>query len=145
MILDQNLLFSDGQAITAAAGSDNTIDFGKSLQNPGVGNQDLYLFAVLTVDMTDGGSDSTLDVALESDSAEAFTPDKTRDLFTFPAASKAGTLKYAKFDPNGDGEQLQYQRLKYTPANGNLTTGSVMAGVIIGAAAWAAFAKNYVS
>lgn len=145
MILDENLLFSDNQAVTATAGSDNTLDLGSALQNPGVGNQDVYLFAVLTADMSDSGSDSALDVALESDSTSTFTPDQSRDLFTFPALSKAGTMKFAKFDPNGAGEQLEFQRFKYTPSNGNLTTGTITAGVIVGAAAWAAYAKNYVS
>lgn len=145
MILDQNLLFSDEQAITAAAGSTNTIDMGAALENVGVGNQDLYIFAVVTTAFTDAGSDSTLTVALESDSTTTISPDATRDLFTFAALSPVGTLKYAKFDPNGAGELLRYHRLKYTPANGDLTTGSITAGIVSGIAAFRAYAKNYVS
>lgn len=145
MILDQNLLFSDAQAVTAAAGSDNTIDLGAANQNPGVGEQDLYVFAVVTTAFTDGSSDSTLVVALESDSTTSITPDATRDLFTFAALSPVGTVKYAKLDPNGAGEMLRYHRLKYTPANGNLTTGSITAGIVVGISAFRAYAKNYVS
>lgn len=145
MILDQSLMFSDGQAVTATAASTNVLDMGAALQDPGVGNQDIYIYALCTAAMTDAGSDSTLAVALESDTSATIVPAQTRTLFTFPAASAAGTLKYAKFDPNGPGEILQFQQLKYTPANGNLTTGSFDAGIIIGAAAWRAYAKNYVS
>jgi hypothetical protein len=145
MILDANLEFSDGQAVTSAAGSDNTINTGKAGLQPGVGNQDLYLYTVVEEDMADSGSDSTLTVALEGDSTTTFTPDKTRDLYTFPAASPAGTLKYAKLDPQGEVENMQYLRLKYTPANGDLSGGKFSSGIIRGIAAWKAFAKNYVS
>ena len=122
MILDAELQFSDAQAVTAAAGSTNTIDLSQ-VRDIGTG-ESLYVVVACTVAMTDASSDSTLTVALEGDSTTTFTPDGTQDLFTFPATSAAGTVKIAKLDPGADPLQYQYIRLKYTPANGNLTTGS---------------------
>jgi hypothetical protein len=123
MLLDAQLLFSDAQAVTAAAASTNTVDFGAA-RDMGVG-ENLYVVVVCDVAMTDSGSDSTLAVALEGDSSESFTPDYTRTLFTFPATSAAGATKIAKLGP--DDLNLRYARLYYTPANGNLTTGSFTA------------------
>lgn len=144
MILDQNLLFSDAQAITAAADSTNILDLGKAAQNPGVGDQELYIFATVTEDFVDSGSDSTLEVKLTSGATD--TPSGTeRVLFTLPAVALAGTTLYAKFVPNGANELLQYHKLVYTPANGNLTSGKVTAGVVKGIDAFRAYAKNYQS
>ena len=123
MYVDAQLLFSDAQAVTAAAGSTNTIDFG-AVRDVGVGEQ-LYVVVLCDVAMTDGSSDSTLAVALEGDSTTTITPDYTRTLFTFGALSAAGTVKIAALGP--DDLNLQYARLKYTPANGDLSTGSFTA------------------
>lgn len=123
MFVDSQLLFSDAQAVTAAAGSTNTIDFG-AVRDIGVG-EPLYVVVVCDVAMTDSGSDSTLAVALETDSTTTFTPDATRTLFTFSALSAVGTTKIARLGP--DDINLQYARLKYTPAGGDLSTGSFTA------------------
>jgi len=123
MYVDSQLLFSDAQAVTATAASTNTIDFG-AVRDMGVGEQ-LYVVALVDVAFTDSGSDSTLAVALETDSTTSITPDATRTLFTFSALSAAGTVKIAALGP--DDINLQYAQLKYTPANGNLTTGSITA------------------
>lgn len=123
MLVDAQLLFSDAQAITAAAASTNIIDVAAA-RDLGTG-QDLYVVVCVDVAFTDGSSDSTLAVALECDSTDSFTPDSTRTLFTFPALSAVGDKKIAKLGP-GD-LNYRYARLYYTPANGNLTTGSVTA------------------
>lgn len=125
MYVDAQLMFSDAQAVTAAAGSDNTIDLS-AVRDIGTGDP-LYIVVLVDVAFTDGSSDSTLAVALEGDSTTSFTPDATRDLFTFAALSAAGTVKIAPFHPGGGPEGYRYIRLKYTPANGNLTTGSLTA------------------
>lgn len=123
MYVDALLLFSDAQAVTAAAASTSHIDLG-AVRNMGVG-EELYVVVSCDVAMTDSGSDSTLAVALEGDSTTTFTPDYTRTLFTFSALSAAGTVKIAKLSP-GDAN-LRYLQLKYTPAGGDLTTGSFTA------------------
>lgn len=123
MILDNTLVFSDAQAVTATAASTNLVDFG-AVRNMGVG-ENLYVVVLLDVAMTDSGSDSTITVALEGDSTTTVTPDYTRNLFTFSAVSAAGTMKIARLSPAD--VALQYLQLKYTTANGDLTTGSFTA------------------
>lgn len=125
MIMDSLLLFSDAQAVTSAAASDSVVDLG-SARNIGVG-EDLYIVAILDVAMADTGSDSTLAVALEGDSTSSFTPDSTITLFTFAAISAIGTKKVAKVPP--DFMNLRFARLKYTPAGGDLSAGSITAFV----------------
>jgi len=127
MIHDAQNLFSDEQAVTSAAGSTNTLDLG-ILRDIGTG-ETLYVVVIVDVAMTDDSSNSTLAVALEGDSTTSFTPDGTQTLFTFPATSAIGTKKIAKLDPSSDPLQYRYIRLKYTPANGDLSTGTFTAFV----------------
>lgn len=130
MFVDKQTLFSDAQAITAAAASTNYIDLGPgALRDIGTG-EDLYVFVSVDVAFTDGSSDSTLTVALEGDSTTTITPDGSETLFTIPALAAAGAVYYAKLAPGGAAQQFRYVQLKYTPNNGNLTTGTVTAGVV---------------
>ena len=129
MFIDAQLLFSDAQAVTAAAGSTNTIDLS-AVRDIGNGRP---LFIVVTVDvaLTDIGSDSSVTVALEGDSTTTFTPDGTINLFTIPAVSAAGSIFIASLSPSAAPLQFQYIRLLYTPNNGNLTTGSFTAFIAL--------------
>lgn len=122
MFLDAQLLFSDAQAVTAAAASTNSIDLG-AVRDIGTG-ENLYLVVTVDVAMTDTGSDSSLAVAIEGDSTTTFTPDGTHTVFTIPAVSAAGAIFVHKLDPSSAALQYRYIQLKYTPNNGNLTTGS---------------------
>jgi hypothetical protein len=122
MILDAQLQFSDAQAVTAAAGSTNTIDLG-AVRDIGTG-EDLYIVVSVQTTLTDGGSNTGTTVALEGDSTTTFTPDGTQDLFSFDQAAAAGTVKIAKLDPGAAPLQYQYIRLKYTPSGANLTGGA---------------------
>ena len=127
MLLDAHNLYSDAQAITAAAASTNLIDHGIA-RDMGVG-ENLYVVLVVDVALTDSGSDSTLAVTIETDSTAAFgSATTTQTLFTVAAAAAIGTRYYARLAPDAINEQ--FSRLKYTPANGNLTTGSVTAGIV---------------
>lgn len=125
MIVDKQNAFCEAQAVTAAAGSTNTIDLGIA-RDPGTG-EDLYIVVVVTTALTDGGSNTGTVVALEGDSTTSITPDGTRDLFTFAQAAAAGTVKYARLQPGGAPEQYQYLRLKFTPSGANLTGGAFSA------------------
>lgn len=125
MILDKEHEFSSEQAVTSAAGSTNTIDLG-AVRDIGTG-EPLYVVVVVDVAMTDTGSNSTLTVALEGDSTTTFTPDGTQDLFTIPAVTAAGQVFYARLDPGAAPLAYRYIRLKYTPNNGDLSTGSFSA------------------
>lgn len=140
MIMDNLLLFSDAQAITAAAGSDNTVDLGIA-RDIGTGEN---LWVALTVDVafTDSSSDSTLTVALEGDSTTSFTPDGTQTLFTIPALAAIGDKFYARINPDF-AANYRYVRLKYTPNNGNLSAGSVTASIVKDIAKFVPYAKGY--
>lgn len=138
MYVDALLLFSDAQAVTAAAASTSHIDFG-AVRDMGTG-EDLYVVVTCDVAMTDASSNSTLAVAIEGDSTSTFTPDYTRTLFTFDALSAAGTVKIAKLSPAD--VNLRYLQLKYTPANGDLTTGSFTAFITTAIDRYVAYADN---
>ena len=141
MILDKQLQFSAAQAITAAAGSDNTIDLGES-RDIGTG-EPMYVVVVVTVAFTDGSSNSTLTVALEGDSTTSFTPDGTADLGVIPALAAVGDTFIWRLHPAMTPLTYQYIRLKYTPNNGDLTTGTVNAWLTNSIQRWKAYAKNY--
>ena len=140
MYVDKELLFSDAQAVTAAAASTNIVDFG-AVRDIGVG-EELYIVVSVDVAMADSGSDSTLAVALECDSTDSFTPDSTRTLFTFSAASAAGTVKISRL--SADDINLRYARLYYTPANGNLSAGSFTAFIAKDIQKYTNYADNIV-
>jgi hypothetical protein len=126
MFVDALLLFSDAQAVTAAAGSTNTVNLGAANMDIGTG-EPLYVVVVVDTTMDDSGDDSTITVAIEGDSTTTITPDATQDLFTIPAVTAAGSVFIARLDPAADPLQYQYLRLKYTPANGNLSAGAFTA------------------
>lgn len=142
MYVDANLRFSNGQAVTAAADATNIIDQGLALRDAGNGRP-LFVVVVVTEALTDSGSDSTVTVALQSDSTETMTPDKTRDLVIVPALSAVGATFICPLSPQGAVEQLRYLGLKYTPNNGNLSTGKFTAFITQDPQAWVAKANNY--
>lgn len=141
MIQDAMLLFSDAQAVTAAAASTSSVDLG-AVRDIGTG-EDLYVVVTVDVAMTDGSSDSTLAVSLEGDSTSTFTPDGTDALFTIPALTAAGATFIARLSPGMASLQYRYIQLRYTPANGNLTTGSFTAFITHDVQKYVAYAKNY--
>lgn len=140
MYKDAENLFSDAQAITAAAGSTNTIDLS---QNRDIGTgENIYIAINVDVAFTDAGSDSTLTVALEGDSTASFTPDGTQDLLTIPALAAVGDTFFVKLDPGSAPLQFQFIRLLYTPNNGNLTTGSITACLVKDIAKYKSYPNN---
>ncbi len=139
MILDAQNLFSDAQAITAAAASTNLIDLGEA-RDIGVGEN---LFVVLIVDtaFTDADSNSTLAVVLQTDALAAFgSPTNGQTLFTVPALAAIGSKHIARIQPDALNER--HVRLYYTPANGNLTTGAVTAFITHDIDKYVAYADN---
>jgi len=127
MIMDKENQFSAAQAITAAAGSTNVIDSSPVGEDLGAG-ENLFIVAVVTTAFTDAGSDSTLNVSLQTDDNSGMaSPTVIQDLFTFPALSPVGTRKIARIQP---ATFERYLGLVYTPANGNLSTGAVTAMIV---------------
>lgn len=141
MLIDNQNMFSNAQAVTAAAGSTNTIDLG-AVRNLGVGEA-LYIVCQVSTLLADAGSNTGTTVALEGDSTESFTPDGTVDLFTFAQAAAAGTTKIARLSPGIAPLSYRYIRLKFTPAGANLTAGAFSAWITNNIDAWQAYAKNY--
>ena len=140
MYVDAQLRFSNAQAVTAAAISDNIVDLG-AVRDVGVG-EDLYVVVTVGVAFTDGSSDSTLTVDLYGDSTSTITPDAQQRLFIIPALAAIGDTFIAPIAPGYAGNQ-RYLALYYTPNNGNLTTGTVTAFITKDVSAYRAYAKNY--
>jgi hypothetical protein len=141
MLIDKFLMFSDAQAITAAAASDSYLDLDE-VRDIGTGAE-LYVVCVVTTAFTDGSSDSTLTVSLYGDSSTTFTPDGSDTLFTIPALAAVGDTFIARLDPAMAALQFRYAELYYTPNNGNLTTGSLTSFITNGIQRFKAYAKNY--
>lgn len=139
MLVDAQNLFSDEQAITAAAASENLIDLGEA-RDIGTGEN---LFVVLIVDtpLDDSGDDSAVAVTLQTDDNSSFNSavDK-QTLFTIPAVSAKGTKFIARIQPDACNEQ--YARLYYTPSNGNLSAGAVTAFITHDIDKYVAYADN---
>jgi len=129
MILDGQNMFSEAQAITAAAVSTNAIDTSLARD---IGNgENIYIMLQCDVAMTDVDSNSTLAIALVTDSDEALgSPTVVRTLVTLPALTAAGTTLFFKLEAENLVAFERYLGLSYTPANGNLTTGSFTAGLV---------------
>lgn len=140
MIHDAQLLFSDAQALTAAAASTNLLDMGAA-RDLGTGG-DLYVVLTVDVAFTDSGSNSTLTVDLYGDSTTSFTPDNTQTMFTVAAVAAAGDTYIGRVSP-GLAANYRYLELYYTPNNGNLTTGTVTAFLTNNIQKYVSYAKNY--
>lgn len=124
-LIDASNRFCNDQAVTAAAASESQVNLNVATRDIGNGNP-LYLCIACTVPMTDGSSDSTLAVTLrQSAAANMGSPDTLATVCTFPATSPAGTRYVYAIPPSLITKQ--YLDLYFTPANGNLSTGSFTA------------------
>ncbi len=87
MLIDSRLEFSDGQALTASAASTNIVDLGQDRDiGPG---RTLYLVLSVDVAADYGNADETYAVALQTDSAAAFSSATTLVSRTIAAAELA--------------------------------------------------------
>lgn len=124
MYVDAQLLFSNAQAVTAAAASSNIVDL-RQVRDMGLG-ENLYIALVVDVTTDDTGDNSTVTVDLQTDDNEAFSSNTTgQTLFTVAANAAAGTVYYARIQPGAMNER--YARLYYTPNNGDLSAGAFTA------------------
>lgn len=139
MYIDAQLQFSDAQALTSAAASTNLVDLGIARD---IGNgSELFIVLVVDVALTDASSNSTVAVILQTDSVEGFgSPLTGQTLFTIAATAAVGTKYIARIQPDGADER--YIRLYFTPANGDLTTGSVTAFITTDIDKYTAYANN---
>ncbi|SDL07475.1 hypothetical protein SAMN05428953_12657 [Mesorhizobium muleiense] len=134
MILDQQTLLSDAQAITVTAVSTNVIDLGPIasglVRDIGKGKPIPLLIQVTEAFAAAGAG--TLTFALQVDNDVAFGSPTT--VWTSAAIGKAelipGKVIIPEFIPRGTNER--YMRLSYTVATGPMTAGKVTAGVTMG-------------
>ena len=139
MILDAQLLFDDNAQHLTTEASTNLIDFG-AIRNMGVG-EDIYFVIQVDTAFTDGSSDSTMAITLESDDNAAFNSAATaQTVGTFAALSAIGSRLVVKLKPESINER--YLRVKYTVANGDLTTGKFTAYLCKDLQAFTAYADN---
>jgi len=141
MIFDKKLQLSNAQAITASAASTNVIDFGDNGRVYGASadiNMDqgkgtpvpLLIQVVETFDTA--AEDGTLTIAIQLDSTDTFTPDKSISLGTYTEAELVAGFQIP-FDYIPKGVNYQYMRLYYTVGGaGNFTAGKITAGVTAG-------------
>ncbi len=143
MLLDNQTKFSDAQAITASAASDNILDLAV-VRNIGAG-KNLYLVLFVTTASTDSGSDSTVTPSLQADDNASFSSAATiRTFDTLAALTAAGTKRIYKLEPFTDaGTFERYIRLYYTVAGGNLTTGAISAYLTMDEAIWKAYPSGF--
>jgi len=114
----------------------------KAIRDIGVGVP-LYLYCVVDEAFTDAGSDSTLDITMETDDAEAMGSATLRQTFgQFAALAPLGKLltDYPLiFSPGAFAEQ--WCRLDLNVTNGDLTTGKITAFITDNPGLWRAYAK----
>ena len=140
MFLDAQNLFSDAQAVTATAASTNLIDLGAATVDLGVG-EPVYFICQIDTTMADTGSDSTITVTLEIDTAAAFgSATVAQTIGTFAALAAAGTRLVALVQPEAVVEQ--FLRVNYTTANGNLSAGAFTAFLTKDIHAYQAYPDN---
>lgn len=143
MLLDKQNMFSESQAITASAGSTNTIDLDKAGLRIGVGTP-VFLVLIVTEAFTDSGSDSTVTPKLETDDNEAFSSATTITTYdVFAALTAINTMRVYSLDPQPTNNYEQYIRVYYTVANGNLSTGKITAALVLDAQLHAVYPSGF--
>lgn len=130
-ILNSQEVFSDAQAVTSTAISTNVYDTNpvagpNALQDLGQG-EDVYLIVQTAVAITDTGSDATLTVTLESDSAATLASSPVVHYSTgalaFATYSAAGSVIAVIKIPSAN--YKRYIGLRYTVASGPFTAGAI--------------------
>lgn len=128
MYVDNDLMFSDAQAVTASAASTNSLDMRVATRNIGAG-QPIELVCLVTTTTTSGGS-TTMDVALQ-DSADNSSFANT----VIAAAGIAKATLVAGYEflraalPRG---LRRYLRVNYTVNTANFTAGAFTAYLAVG-------------
>ncbi len=124
MILDEQGLFSNNQAITANSASQNILDLGKREVSFGT-PVELFIQVTETFDKL-----TALDIAIQTSADEAFTtPVKLAEHKVALADLTKGSVIPLKFLPKGN---LGFVRLYYTVTGTAPSTGKIIAGIADG-------------
>lgn len=138
MLLDENTLFSEDQAVTASAASTNYMDLGASATPPGApaalgnkigGGNDIPLVISVTEDFA---TLTSLTVTIEVDDNTSFSSARTvASTGAIPVAELvAGYITSLTVLPHTIDER--YMRLYYTVGGSNATAGKVNASLTPG-------------
>lgn len=122
MLLDNQLVLSDNQAITGDAVSSNVIDLGAAGRAPG---EDL---TILTHVEADFDNLTSLDIEVQSSTDEAFTSPVTHQTINVLLADLTAG-KQIDVGPLLNGT-LQYVRLNYDVNGTNPTTGALTSAIV---------------
>lgn len=140
MILDDTLVFSDAQAITATAGSTNVIDLGAAgtayghsaalRRDIGIGTSIPILITVVEA----FNNLTSVTVALQVDDNAAFSSPKTvASSSAVPLADVNAVGKQINFPAEvPEGTDERYMRLLFTLAGVAPTTGKITAAIVAG-------------
>lgn len=119
-IFDNELMFSEAQAVTATSTSTNVIDCGQGLLTTGLnGAMDLFVLCVPVADFTGSGS---LQIALEHCDTKAGTYEALTSLPDTAATALKRVLIPLPL------EHKRFLRLKYT-VTGSVADGKLTAGI----------------
>lgn len=140
MVLDQENLFSNSQAITATAVSENVIDLGVD-RDIGKGEPIEVLVAV-EVAATSGTSAATLTVELQTDDNESFSsPTVLASSEAYPVGDLVVGFQPFKIRvPRGT---ERYLRLNYTAGTENFTALTLKSGLILDRDDYRAYPSGY--
>jgi len=139
MILDKELIFDDNVAHLTTGPSTNLVDLSEP-RNIGVGEK-LYFVIIVDEAFTDGGSDSTMTITLETDDNEGFSSAVTaQTIGTFAALAAIGSRLIALLQPDSINER--FLRVNYTVANGDLSTGKFTSFITHTIDAYTAYPDN---
>src|SRR5215467_4353961 len=148
MILDQQLMFSDAQALTASANTQNDIDLGPLTGGIGVNpyrdigaGEPLWIFAAVTgtVDMAPAGASAVVNLSTDDNTAFG-TPVALGQALAIPAGAKAGQVFFARLNP---ANYERYLRAAFAVTGGPYTAGAISVGIIWNEQMWRAYASGF--
>lgn len=144
-LMDMESMFSDAQAITASAASENVIDLGAPgtpMHAAGAITQDIGRgrpIPVLIQVVEDFATLTSLQVTLEVDADNSWGAGNVKVLDSLDVGV-ADLVAGKKFNPFYIPEEtnLRYVRLYYTVTGSNATAGKITAGLVFGRNNWVA-------
>ena len=131
MLLDKDLLCSDDQTLAfniGNAASTNVIDLAKA----GLGRgQPIKVFCQMTADFDSAGDGGTVQIKLQSDSAEGFNAAAVDHVDTGALAQATLVKGYRPIDIYLPNNVKRYIRFYYTVGSANGSGGTITAGLIL--------------